>query len=246
MRATSLGHAGILIETDHGSIVCDPWFVPAFFGSWFVVPAQRPAADAGLLARSSGPTTSTSPTSTPTTSTSRGSREHVDRGITVLLPGYPTASSSARCAALGFTDFIRTGTTGRGARPRRARPSPSTSRRRSPTARAATRRSSSTTATSASSTRTTAAPRPRRPAPPTARSTCTGCSTAARSGTRWSTTMPAERDADAGRRQGREPVRPGDALRRGGRGRGPSCRAPGRRASSTPSCSTSTSSTATS
>ena len=30
MRATSLGHAGILIESDHGSIVCDPWFVPAF------------------------------------------------------------------------------------------------------------------------------------------------------------------------------------------------------------------------
>ena len=38
MRATSLGHAGILIETEHGSIVCDPWFVPAFFGSWFVFP----------------------------------------------------------------------------------------------------------------------------------------------------------------------------------------------------------------
>ncbi len=38
MRATSLGHAGILIETDAGSILCDPWFVPAFFGSWFVFP----------------------------------------------------------------------------------------------------------------------------------------------------------------------------------------------------------------
>ena len=31
MRATSIGHAGMLIETDAGSIVCDPWFVPAFF-----------------------------------------------------------------------------------------------------------------------------------------------------------------------------------------------------------------------
>ena len=38
MRATSLGHAGILIETDYGSIVCDPWFEPAFLGSWFVFP----------------------------------------------------------------------------------------------------------------------------------------------------------------------------------------------------------------
>src|SRR6476619_1330645 len=38
MRATSIGHAGILIETRYGSILCDPWFVPAFFGSWFVFP----------------------------------------------------------------------------------------------------------------------------------------------------------------------------------------------------------------
>ena len=38
MRATSIGHAGILIETAAGSILCDPWFVPAFFGSWFVFP----------------------------------------------------------------------------------------------------------------------------------------------------------------------------------------------------------------
>ena len=43
MRATSLGHAGILIETAHGSIVCDPWFVPAFFGVVVPVPPQRPA-----------------------------------------------------------------------------------------------------------------------------------------------------------------------------------------------------------
>ena len=28
MRATSIGHAGMLIETASGSILCDPWFVP--------------------------------------------------------------------------------------------------------------------------------------------------------------------------------------------------------------------------
>ena len=38
MRATSIGHAGILIETRSGSILCDPWFHPAFFASWFVFP----------------------------------------------------------------------------------------------------------------------------------------------------------------------------------------------------------------
>ena len=36
--ATSLGHAGILIECEAGSILCDPWFEPAFLGSWFVFP----------------------------------------------------------------------------------------------------------------------------------------------------------------------------------------------------------------
>ena len=27
-----------LVETAAGSILCDPWFVPAFFGAWFVFP----------------------------------------------------------------------------------------------------------------------------------------------------------------------------------------------------------------
>ena len=50
MRATSIGHAGMLIETASGSILCDPWFVPAFFGSWFVFPRNDQLGDQ-LLAR---------------------------------------------------------------------------------------------------------------------------------------------------------------------------------------------------
>ena len=38
MRITFLGHAGCLVETDHGSVLCDPWFTPAYFGSWFPFP----------------------------------------------------------------------------------------------------------------------------------------------------------------------------------------------------------------
>src|SRR5205823_2018319 len=38
MRITFLGHAGIYIETCHGSVLCDPWFTPAYFGSWFPFP----------------------------------------------------------------------------------------------------------------------------------------------------------------------------------------------------------------
>ena len=38
MRVTVTGHAGLLVETAHGSVLCDPWFIPAFHGSWFVFP----------------------------------------------------------------------------------------------------------------------------------------------------------------------------------------------------------------
>ena len=32
MRVTGLGHAGMFVETRGGSILCDPWVSPAFFG----------------------------------------------------------------------------------------------------------------------------------------------------------------------------------------------------------------------
>ena len=35
---TFLGHAGLFVETRHGSVLCDPWFTPAYFGSWFPFP----------------------------------------------------------------------------------------------------------------------------------------------------------------------------------------------------------------
>ncbi|WP_256090521.1 MBL fold metallo-hydrolase, partial [Actinacidiphila rubida] len=38
MRITGLGHAGLFIETAGGSVLCDPWVSPAFFGSWFPFP----------------------------------------------------------------------------------------------------------------------------------------------------------------------------------------------------------------
>jgi UDP-MurNAc hydroxylase len=41
MKVTFLGHAGLFVETDHGSILCDPWFNPAFFASWFPFPDNQ-------------------------------------------------------------------------------------------------------------------------------------------------------------------------------------------------------------
>src|SRR4051794_3028017 len=107
MLATSLGHAGILIETRLGSIVCDPWFEPAFFGSWFVFPrndqlsadlrARIEAADYLYISHLHG-----DHFDEPWLS------EHIRRDIKVLLPGYPTHELERRLRGLGFADFVRT------------------------------------------------------------------------------------------------------------------------------------------
>ena len=55
MRAVSLGHAGILINSGESRILCDPWFVPAFFGSWFVFP-RNDQLSGDLLAEIESPT----------------------------------------------------------------------------------------------------------------------------------------------------------------------------------------------
>jgi UDP-MurNAc hydroxylase len=107
MRATSIGHAGMLIETDAGSVLCDPWFVPAFFGSWFVFPRNDQLSDdlrdrierADFLYISH----------------LHGDhhdepwlREHLRRDIPILLPGFPTREQQRTLRALGFTEFVRT------------------------------------------------------------------------------------------------------------------------------------------
>jgi UDP-MurNAc hydroxylase len=40
LNITYLGHAGLFVETHQGSILCDPWFNPAYFGSWWPFPAN--------------------------------------------------------------------------------------------------------------------------------------------------------------------------------------------------------------
>ena len=107
MRAISIGHAGILIETDFGSITCDPWFDPAFFGSWFVFP-RNDQLSADLMHRIEHPdylyishihADHLDETWLP---------HHVSRDTTVLLPGYPTHELERRLRDIGFEHFIHT------------------------------------------------------------------------------------------------------------------------------------------
>ena len=107
MRASSIGHAGILIETDHGSIACDPWFIPAFLGSWFVFP-RNDQLDAAFMDRIEN---------VDFLYVSHLHADHFDepflarhfrRDIPILLPGYPTRELRRRFESLGFTEFITT------------------------------------------------------------------------------------------------------------------------------------------
>ncbi len=107
MKATSIGHAGILIDTAGGSIVCDPWFMPAFFGSWFVFP-RNDQLSPELMHRIENP-------DYLYVSHLHGDHldelwlpHHINRDTTVLVPGYPTHELERRLRGMGFGNIVRT------------------------------------------------------------------------------------------------------------------------------------------
>ena len=104
MQVISVGHAGFRIETQAGSILCDPWVNPAYFASWFPFPdnsrldwdslgncdylyvshLHKDHFDAKLLA------------------------EHVNKDAVVLLPDYPVPDLKNALQKLGFHRFFET------------------------------------------------------------------------------------------------------------------------------------------
>ncbi len=103
MRVTGTGHAGMLIETRAGSILCDPWVNPAYFASWFPFPDNS-----GLDWDALG--------DTDFLYVSHLHRDHFDeqnlrskisKRATVLLPDYPTSELEDELRELGFRDFVK-------------------------------------------------------------------------------------------------------------------------------------------
>jgi UDP-MurNAc hydroxylase len=102
VRITAIGHAGLFVETSGGSVLCDPWFVPAFHGSWFVFP-RNDGLDTAQFAR-------------PDylyVSHLHGDhfdapflQEKIDKATPVLLPDFPTAELEQALRSLGFETFI--------------------------------------------------------------------------------------------------------------------------------------------
>jgi UDP-MurNAc hydroxylase len=104
MRITFLGHAGLHIETEFGSILCDPWKNPAYFDSWFVFPDNTELdwdryGDVDYLYVSHLHLDHFDP---------QNLREHVSKSATVLLPDFPVNDLREQLERLGFTNFCPT------------------------------------------------------------------------------------------------------------------------------------------
>ena len=104
MRITSIGHAGLFIESAAGSIVCDPWFTPAYFGSWVPFPDNTVLDPAPLGAADY-------------LYVSHLHRDHFDpdwlaahmnKDATVLLPDYAVPDLREALEDLGFKHFVQT------------------------------------------------------------------------------------------------------------------------------------------
>ncbi|MSW45647.1 MAG: Rieske 2Fe-2S domain-containing protein [Actinobacteria bacterium] len=104
---TSLGHAGMLIETTGGSIVCDPWFLPQFLGSWFVFP-RNDRLDQELFAQVCSPDYLYISHIHADHLDEQWLRDHLDKGTTVLLPDFPTGELERTLRNLGFHRFLHT------------------------------------------------------------------------------------------------------------------------------------------
>lgn len=104
MKITFLGQAGIYIQTQHGSILCDPWFHPAYFASWFPFPSNEQVDRAKLC----------DPTYLYISHLHHDHydpqflRECVSKDATVLLPDYPIDLLERALRGLGFTKFVHT------------------------------------------------------------------------------------------------------------------------------------------
>lgn len=104
MRILITGHAGLFVETDGASILCDPWFNGAYFGSWFPFPDNS-----GLdIASFSSPDYLYVSHLHKDHFDARFLAEHVDKSATVLLPDFPLDELRRALEGLGFHRFVQT------------------------------------------------------------------------------------------------------------------------------------------
>jgi len=104
VQVTSVGHAGFLIETQVGSILCDPWVNPAYFASWFPFPDNSMLdwdrlGDCDYLYVSHLHKDHFD---------AKNLDEHVNKDALVLLPDFPVPDLRNELQKLGFHRFFET------------------------------------------------------------------------------------------------------------------------------------------
>src|SRR5215207_11182564 len=103
VRVTGTGHASLFVETSAGSVLCDPWVTPAYFGSWFPFPDNSELdwerfGQADYLYVSHLHRDHYDPDTL---------RRYVNKDATVLLPEYPTNELRDALESLGFSKFVQ-------------------------------------------------------------------------------------------------------------------------------------------
>ncbi|KAA1250234.1 Rieske 2Fe-2S domain-containing protein [Mycobacterium simiae] len=104
MQVTSVGHAGFHIQTQSGSILCDPWVNPAYFASWFPFPDNSTLdwsalGDCDYLYISHLHKDHFD---------AENLRMHVNKDAVVLLPDFPVPDLRNELQKLGFHRFFET------------------------------------------------------------------------------------------------------------------------------------------
>jgi UDP-MurNAc hydroxylase len=104
VQVTSVGHAGFLIQTSAGSILCDPWVNPAYFASWFPFPDNSQLDWAAL-----GDVDYLYVSHLHADHFDAANlRDHVNKDAVVLLPDFPVPDLRRALEALGFHRFFET------------------------------------------------------------------------------------------------------------------------------------------
>src|SRR5437016_4123103 len=98
-RIDYLGHAGFIVEHRCRRILIDPWFYPAFLGSWFPYPDNRFLAEAAAAGRFDYLYVS----HTHEDHYDHRFLEMLNRDVTVICPSYRSKGLQKRFTSLGFT-----------------------------------------------------------------------------------------------------------------------------------------------
>jgi UDP-MurNAc hydroxylase len=104
MQITFLGQAGLFVETRKGTVLCDPWFNPAFFASWFPFPSNE-GIDRQMIGR---PDYLYVSHLHHDHFDEKFLADHVWKEATILLPDYPIDHLEKELRRLGFTKFVHT------------------------------------------------------------------------------------------------------------------------------------------